>query len=259
MNDAALAHLNFKTLLHYDATPDAGSIPTGGIKCNGFCVSCEKQDLLAGSGLRLDQMSHGADTSDFERSITKLPTGGIDHPIAFILESPGGYYGNGRKILHEGTSKQPPVNHYYWTPKLTEWPTTPAMVNGRYGPYFAYIIASHKLKNAYFTNMVKCSLAKQTTDQFVRFKAVKNPKYVDARVRENCYENFLSKEMDILQPKLVFYFGSVSQGMGHYSGLKSFLASSKFVTLRHPAARGTFMRTILENDERIHSALEGLG
>jgi hypothetical protein len=217
MKCGKLAELNFRRLLHYDNQPDTGTTPSGPTSCTGFCVSCEKNGFLDGENHRLDQMSHGADTDDFERAICKLTGPGVDIPVSFLLESPGGYYQNGCQIKYEGITKQPPVNHYYWTPRprIAEWPTEPSKIDPRsYGPYFAYIIATHKLHNAYFTNIVKCSLARRDADQFIPFYPVADPNARDSKIRANCYELFLSEEMRIVNPKIVFYFGRKGATMG---------------------------------------------
>jgi hypothetical protein len=196
MRDTKLAELNFRTLLHYNSAPDLGA-PSFPISCTGFCVSCEKNGFLDNGDHRLDQMSHGADTEDFEKLMGRLPPVGLEIPVAFLLESPGGYYGNGEKHTYEGIIKRPPVNIYYWTPlEQKTWPIEPSEVNPKwYGPYFAYIIAKHKLHNAYFTNIIKCSLAERDADQFVRYYVVRDPDNRDSNIRNNCYDAFLSKEL----------------------------------------------------------------
>jgi hypothetical protein len=128
MKNSKLAELNFQKLLHYGGEPtDQASLPER--NCPGYCVSCEEKGLLVNGDVKLDQMSHGADTDDFERVIRRLDPGGVDFPIAFLLESPGGYYVNGKQIDYKEARKQPPVFCYYWLPKgLTDWPTDPEEV-----------------------------------------------------------------------------------------------------------------------------------
>jgi len=266
MKNAKLTQLNFQRLLHYSSMPDCGSRSSFPIDCSGFCVSCEKNGYLDGGDLRLDQMSHGADTEDIEKSICKLPPGGLDVSVAFLLESPGGYYQNGSPIKHkqEGITKQPPVNHYYWTPRRprTAWPKTASDLpskddgDGMYGPYFAYLIATHKLYNAYFTNIIKCSLAKRDADQFVGYYVVKDSDNRDSKIRTNCFNRFLSEEMRIVNPQIVFYFGVKAKNMGYYAGLHDLLPpATQFVRLYHPAARCGPSKIIGHNDQIIQDAL----
>jgi len=252
MNNPELAKLNFKDLLHYSAVPDGVTRSC----CTGFCVSCEEKGYLTDQDLRLDQMSHGASTDDFENLICKLPSNGIDIPIAFLFEAPGGYYNNGCKIEYRRIIKQPPVNGFYWVPKLENWPMEKAKVDPKsYGPYLAYLIGTHKLKNAYFTNMVKCSLAKKEKDQFVGYYVSRDENCRDSKIRNNCFSLFLERELQILRPKIVFYFGQKVEKMGYYLGLSTMLPHTMFERLHHPAARVSTSRIRDENDNTIRQAL----
>jgi hypothetical protein len=258
MRNAALAELNFEKLLHYGRPPEERGQLTVATECTGYCVSCEKNGFLDDGEHRLDQMSHGADTDDFERAIRPLPEGGIKLPVAFLLESPGGYYGNGAPIAFEGITKQPPVNHYYWTPnQLSEWPSDPTtIVPKSYGPYFAYLLATHKLHYAYFTNIIKCSLAQRDVDKFKEYYVVADPNNRDSKIRTNCYNLFLSEEMKLVNPRIVFYFGTKAAKMGDYVRLCSLLPTTRFVTLYHPAARFVSPSQIVtQNDQRIQESL----
>lgn len=260
MKNAKLAELNFRTLLHYNNVPDRGARSSFPIACSGFCVSCEKKGFLDTRDLRLDQMSHGADTEDMEKSICELPSGGLEVSVAFLLESPGGYYDLGFPIEHKGVTKRPPVKQYYWTPSpRTSWPKNPNEVDNMYGPYFAYIIATHELRNAYFTNIIKCSLAKRDADQFVGYYVVRDPDIRDSNIRTNCYDLFLSEEIRIVKPEIVFYFdfGQKAEKMGDYAGLRCLLPAAQFVRLYHPAARYRNPNDIIShNDKCIRAALE---
>ena len=201
-------------------------------------------------------MSHGADTEDFEKSICKLPPGGLEVSVAFLLESPGGYCGNGEKLTYEGVTKRPPVNHYYWTPQRRTWPTSPSEVRNPYGDYFAYIIAKHRLNNVYFTNVIKCSLAERDVDQFVGYYVTRDPDARDSKIRNNCFNLFLREEMRIVNPQIVFYFGQKTEKMGYYLELQSLLPNAHFERLHHPAARTLGQSEIIgQNDVRMLQAL----
>jgi hypothetical protein len=257
MKNTALAELNFNRLLHYGGAPEGRGHLSVATKCTGFCVSCEKNGFLDSGDHRLDQMSHGADTDDFVRAISTLPDHGIEGSVAFLLESPGGYYGNGSPITFDGITKQPPVNHFYWTPQnLTDWPSDASkIVPKSYGPYFAYLLATHKLRNAYFTNIIKCSLAHRDADKFKEYYVVSDPGNRDSKILANCYKLFLSEEMKLVNPKIIFYFGNKAAKMGNYAGLRSLLPSTRFVTLYHPAARVTTSQIVSHNDKRIHESV----
>ena len=260
MKNRKLAELNFRKLLHYEGEPNVRASQAAPIPCTGFCVSCEQNGILDSGDQRLDKLSHGADTNDFERAIGKLPAGGLDVPVAFLLESPGGEYDLGSPISYKGITKRPPVNHYYWVPTIPEWPADPSKVDpGSYGPYFAYIIATHKLSNAYFTNVIKCSLAPREGYKFIRYFGTAVPEERETKILANCFNLFLNEEMMIVNPKIVFCFGGKAAKMASDAGLNSLLPAARFVTLLHPAALNygkiTVGQLIERNDQSIQDAL----
>jgi len=262
MKNSELAELNFKKLLHYTRMPDVRANDSAPTPCTGFCVACEKNGIFdkpEDQDKRLDQMSHGADTDDFEKAICPLPAGGIEFPVAFLLESPGGYYENGTSIEYEGIKKQPPVNRYYWLPQdLSSWPTDADEVErNSYGPYFAYLIFKFQFKNAYLTNMVKCSLAERYNDQFVRFYIAEGDWHRDTKIRTNCFNLFLAEEMRILNPRVIFFFGKTAADMGHFSRLESELKGARFARLYHPSPRNrvSWEQIITHNNEIIQHEL----
>jgi hypothetical protein len=257
MKNPALAELNFNRLLHYGGTPGGRGRFSVATRCTGYCVSCEKNGYLDIGDHRLDQMSHGADTDDFERAICPLPGDGIKVPVAFLLEAPGGDYDNGSEIEFEGITKRPPIKSYYWTPHgLNAWPSDPSR-NGpkSYGRYFAYLLATHKLHDAYFTNFIKCSLAQRDTGQLKDYYVAADPNNRDSKIRTNCFKLFLSEEMKLVNPGIVFYFGKKAERMGYFARLRALLPSTRFVTLYHPAARTSPSRIVSVNDKRIHDCL----
>ncbi len=254
-----MSELNFKELLHYGKQPVVENRYKQPIQCSGYCISCEEKNLLKNSKHVLDQMSHGADSWDFEQLIGELPIPNNNTPIIFLLESPGGYYLNGEPKNYNGISKQPPVNHYYWTPDLKEWPTDPYSLKNLYGPYFAYLLFKHKIKNAYFTNAIKCSLcslANKDKKQFIPYRIVKTADYRDTMIRNNCYDLFLSREIKIHDPKICFCFGKKVKQMSYYLDFKSKYPEMKCYYLIHPAARMSRKTIIEKNDRQIEKILK---
>ena len=209
VNQAHRKGTNFRKLLDYGGMPLVKHRYDDPLTCSGFCTACESAGFLrdAEPGLRLDQMSHSADTSDFEDLLGILPTPTMDDPVLFLLESPGGYYKLGEPLTFQGVTKQPPVHHYYWTPRETAWSRTSQDLSSLYGPYFAYLVYKFRLKHAYFTNIVKCSLGYPESETFIPYYVVKDESVRDSRIRKKCYELFLSEELKIIQPSTVFYFG----------------------------------------------------
>lgn len=252
-----LAQINFTRLLHYAATPKPQFSYHQPPICDGFCVSCEEKGLLAVSDHRLYLMSHGADTSDFEVAFgCELPIDeGVhetDLPVMFVLESPGGDKGNGVPQTHHDVEKQPPTLHYYWMPpEALSWPDRDAMLSqgNLYGPYFAYLLRRFGLKNAYFTNAVKCGLH----DKNGRFVSYRHSVPLHQALRDNCFDEFLNEEVRAFQPKAIFAFGDNAHGL---------LRSSATVggrypvhCLYHPSARNR-RKMVEDNDSLIQAALD---
>ena len=251
--------LNFKKLITYYEVPSSdGPFP---FRCTGFCTSCEQRGFLDEGEHRLDQMSHGADSSDFENLMGPLPEDGFKKSIVFLLESPGGYYGNGKQVTCDGVTKQPPVNAYYWVPReKSGWPVNSEIIDPKsYGPYFAYLIKKYCLKNAYFTNIVKCSLAERNRDKFKDYYVASNPKYRDSKIRDNCFQEILKNELLEANPKIIFAFGEKASRMATFVGVKSLFPDVEMVTLYHPAARKKRSVKVSHNDSLIAKALEKIG
>jgi len=159
MKNGFLAKINFEDILDYQGQPIVKNTYSKPLNCRGYCISCEESGLLKQTGGRLELMSHGCDSSDFETLLGPLPNEElkINQPILFLLENPGADYGNGMPIEFRGFRKQPPLKHYYWTPNIRIWPEQIDQFNGNfYGPYFAYLMKKHHLINVYITNLIKC-------------------------------------------------------------------------------------------------------
>lgn len=93
MKNKELVELNFRVLLNYGGMPPVENTYTVPPSCSEFCISSEQQKFLQYEpSIVLDQMSHGADTWDFEQILGDMPTPYNKRPVVFLLESPGGYY-----------------------------------------------------------------------------------------------------------------------------------------------------------------------
>ena len=250
MRDRRLADLNFKELIDYGGQPVVQNTYDPPLKCSGYCVACEDSGRVFDyKGDYFDQMSHGCDTWDFEQllgPLPKAPGGYCDSPILFLLENPGGYYGNGEVVPYKGYKKQPPVNHYYWTPNPKEiggWPKDTDSLPHLYGPYFAYLMAKYGLKNVYITNLIKCNVIGD------------DKKYNKEEAVETCINKWLKKELEIFSPELVFCFGEHT-----FDYFKQYLPEYYDITSRlyHPAARKPREEIVSYNDHKISVALRSL-
>jgi hypothetical protein len=260
MKNPYLSNLNFHELLHYGKEPKATAIFSKPIECAGYCILCEEAGLLQETGYHLYLMSHGCDTSVYEAIIGPLP-GSPDtrsKAVMFLLENPGGEYGNGNPVEFKGYRKEPPVNGYYFGPEITFWPSNFSEFDGNYySPYFAYLMKKHFLKNVYITNAVKC---KEKKDPDV---PENNWRVAKSKVYKNCIDNYLHREVDIFVPEIVFCFGGRAEEC-----FKRYLIERKkkvrYTKLYHPAYIASRFQTsgksrqelIDENDRLIKEALQ---
>jgi hypothetical protein len=244
MKNPALITLNFRDLLQYGGMPPrvAGTYPTEQ-PCTGYCTSCEEQGLVPEGAFFLDKLSHGADTWDFEQVLGPLPASAParDFPVVFLLESPGGEH-DYWKPRTSPPIKRPPTLGYYWVPTRTPaWPLdSKEAEKEEYGGQFAFMIRHYGLKQAYFTNIVKCSLAAEWKKggyfPYTLKDEVDAPsRSLQERIVANCFSRFLRRELEIIQPRLVFYFGDNAARIGKSLGLRERFPPT-CATLYHPAA-----------------------
>jgi hypothetical protein len=209
MKDIRLVQLNFREIVDYSGQPQVQYSYSSPLPCAGYCISCEQADLPAQTGGRLDLMSHGCDSADFVTVLGPMPPQGtdaaraIEEPVLFLLEDPGEDWGIGEVVPYQGLQKRPPLYHYYWTPKVQTWPRRVADFNRNfYGPYFAYLMWRHQLLNVYITNLVKCKWVKNTDNQGGSGKSI---------IVTHCVERYLTREVQIFAPRLVFCFGRAAE------------------------------------------------
>ena len=74
MKDSLLRDLNFRTLISYErGAPEPQYRYEEPLRCSGFCTSCEEKGLAPTARWKLDLLSHGCDSSDYEMLIGPLP------------------------------------------------------------------------------------------------------------------------------------------------------------------------------------------
>jgi len=236
MRNDKLVELNFKHLIHYHKLPPVQCKIDPPLKCSDFCTSCEENQYLRDrTQERFLQISHGLDTSDYESMYGELSSPFNDTPVMFLLESPGGSLDNSEECLNQKDfSKYVPTKHYYWTAENSIWPKSLEDLGHLYGPYFAYIVKKYRLKNAYFTNVVKCSIAPKSKDKFINYKVIKGKRHADSDIRNNCYEKFLKIEIKVIKPELIFCFGRNTEKMVHLLDIHN--SCNNIFYLMHPKA-----------------------
>jgi len=198
---------------------------------NGYCVSCEKKGIHTSStdeGYRLTNISHGAHSSDFFLAMKNRPDTSQWHqqPIVFIYESPSRDWGFYKEINHQEHQKHP-TKEWYWIHSDLESVEYPScFAGGVYGAFVLSAMMTFKLANVYVTNLVKCSLNNSKGD----FQGLASFR---GECVKNCYENILSKELAIIQPKVVFAVGSAVEWW-----IRQLLNDATFIQqLPHPAGR----------------------
>ena len=153
-----LFNLNFKNLLKYqDNFPIQNRYDDESkLVCYGFCTECEDKGKVSEDEVL---MSHGCHSSVYQELIQEKNTFTNNEPIMFLLENPGGDYGNGDSVTYNSITKKPPVKHFYFTPNCELWPGDDdinIIAKNPYGNYFAYLMQKYSLGNVYITNCIKC-------------------------------------------------------------------------------------------------------
>ena len=144
----------------------------------------------------------------------------------FIYETPSRDYGIYKEVQY-GIHKKHPAKDWYWIHKDQEAIFYPEMFwGGEYGGFVLSAILTFQLANTYMTNLVKCSL----NNSYGSFKGLS---FYKNECIENCYDKFLSKEIDIIKPSIIFAVGSAVEYW-----VRRFVKDSSYVQqLPHPAGR----------------------
>ncbi len=206
-----LNQINFNKLLILDT--DIDSYDFNVYKNNGkhiikdFCTKCEDKGCNicpTDDNFRLQNISHGATTWDFLTATHQQDTDlskWKDAGVIFLMEGPSRDYGLYEEMNIKGFNKKP-TKKWYWVDDKSEKLSYPQeFKGGRYGTLFNSIIFTFKLKKAYLTNFIKCGM--NSSDD--KYKGIDN--YADSCIKI-CIENYLLKEIDIINPKIIFCFGS---------------------------------------------------
>ncbi len=240
-----LQELNFSDLIHYDVG-DANSYSFGDYISNGcahpsvsnYCTSCDELGCnvsLDDRSYKLCNMSHGSHSRDFidavdpSMDISEWNTKGV----MFVMESPSRDYDiyETTKINKEGVAhNKRPAKQWYWIHEHMPYFKYPKYFCGKeYGRLVMSIVFTFKLANAYLTNLVKCGMNDISGDKY------KGIDHFDELCIQNCYKRFLSKEIEIVNPQVMFTFGTKV-----YNKLKGMVGnkSIEIVGLPHPARRG---------------------
>jgi Uracil DNA glycosylase superfamily len=173
----------------------------------GYCLLCEKRGCSTcptDNTFELKNISHGASTDDI---LLATKQNAIDlsewhtEGVLFLMEGPSKDYDIYEEVEFNGYKKRP-TTLWYWVHEEQKSYSYPEEFQGRkYGTLFNSIIFTFKLRNAYLTNLIKCGL--NNLDDKYKPIGDYNPESI-----KTCYENFLKKEIEIINPKVIFCFGS---------------------------------------------------
>ena len=238
--NSELKELNFNDLLILDTKVSEYDFnvyhKNGNHKIKGFCTKCEEKGLnrcrcQKYKKYKLQAISHGSTSDDF---ITALENNNIDttnwknDSILFIAEGPSNVHDwLYEKKEYNGYTKWP-TNQWYWIHDKQKKYSYPDYFKGKqYGNLFNSIIFTFELKNAYFTNLVKCGLNNNGD-----YRPLKD---YNSECINNCFNEYLLKEIKILNPRIVFCFGSYVKKylINNYPGKRTF----SLVGLPHPSRR----------------------
>jgi hypothetical protein len=209
-----LRRLNFNDLFILDPSIDPTRYDFNSYISNnkhlttGYCTRCEDKGCHAcpnDSTFSLSHISHGSSSDDLfqaTRTETSFLLDWHSENVLFIMESPSiDGWGLYSEVEYRGHRKKP-AQLWYWIHKHQDHAIYPThFARGEYGLLFKSIVFTFRLKNAYLTNLVKCGLNNPDG-------AFKGFKEYDPSAVETCYENFLAKEIQLLQPKIIFCFGA---------------------------------------------------
>jgi len=235
-----LRKLNFEDLIRYDV-PDPSAYTFEQYQNAGgqhpeplaFCTECERggfSEAIDAPGFRLRNVSHGAHSRDFLDALNPS----VDWSdwnasgVLFVFESPSSDPLLFQSVTIDGVEKRP-TREWYWV--HGEHPPhgyPDSFVGGQYGNLIRSAIITFELRNAYVTNLVKCGLNDELGGQF---KGIASFHHMCINT---CYARFLEREVSILEPKVIFAFGS-----NVYSKLQELVGPRRIriQQLPHPAGR----------------------
>ena len=254
-----LKDINFGDLLILDTNINEydfnSYLNSGNHPIKGFCTKCEQKGINicpTDQKFKLQAISHGSMSDDY---IMALEDSNIDtsswktENVLFIMESPGIVNDFYKEVEYNGIKKCPSVEWYWIHEKQEKYTYPDNFIGGAYGNLFNSIIFTFELKNAYFTNFVKCGL----NDENGNYKGLDE---YDQNCITTCFNEYLLKEIDIIKPKIVFCFGSKAESLlwDYYPNEYSF----SVVGLPHPARSRQGFKNEFFRHLYFHMILEAL-
>ena len=176
-------------------------------KVVGFCTKCEEKECNyspSDKSFTLQNISHGTSTEDLLQATSQEKIDTSDwhkEGVMFIMEGPSLNWGLYEELIYKGYKKAP-TNKWYWLhDKMKNYQYPEEFKGGPYGTLFNSIVFTFKLKNAYLTNLIKCGL--NNTEG--KFRGIR---HYNKETIKTCYDNYLTKEIELIKPKVIFCFGT---------------------------------------------------
>lgn len=262
MNIEELKKLNFSDLLKIDH-PNIEKYSFEDYAKNGYkhpiigmCTKCEEEKVniclsdkkceLKKEGLcpsdknkncRLKNMGHGSMTDDILAATgQKSSPDWKEDGVLFVLENPGPCDNKiYTQVKYKGFEKFPSKQWHFVNPQpYPQRCEYPYHFKGKeYGELFCSILFTFKLKNMYITDVVKCGMIHE------------NKKYLhintyDDKCIENCLKNYFYKEIELVNPQIIFCLGRNSHNeiKKHKTEIENLLKHSiEIEELPHPNSR----------------------
>ena len=250
MNKKELKELNFNKLIKIDH-PNIEKYSFEDYAKNGFkhpikgvCTKCEDLKIKvcpSNPNYKLKTMSHGSTSYDIlnatgqigQESSSDWKEGGV----LFILANPGPCSKNTyEEVPYNNYKKTPSIQWHFLNqfpyPQRCEYPYH--FKGGEYGELFCSILFTFKLRNMYITDLVKCGLNVDGKNEKYNSKinVIKN---YDECV-ENCIEEYLYKEIQFVDPKIIFCLSNdVHDKIKKKQEENKLKNSIEIIPLKHPS------------------------
>lgn len=221
----------------------------------GFCTRCEEKSCHvcpSDPKFRLQTITHGTSSSDLLQATNQQHLDLSDwhnEGVVFLMESPNETLDFLQEHEFKGVKKKPSTEWYWLHEQQTKQTYPQEFDRDRFGSLFNSLVFTFKLKNAYLSNLVKCGMNNKKGD----FKELEE---YDSECVKTCVENILTKEIDAINPVVVFCFGNKVQHnlLRFYEGNHSFLT----VTLPQPSGRNSLYDSDFYRHLYFGLVLEGL-
>ena len=262
MNKKELKELNFNNLLKIDH-PNIEKYSFEDYAKNGYkhpiigmCTKCEEEKVnicLSDKKCKLKNMGHGSMTDDILAATgQKSSPDWKEDSVLFVLENPGPCDNEiYTQVKYKGFEKFPSQQWHFVNPQpypqRCEYPYH--FKKKEYGELFCSILFTFKLRNMYITDVIKCGMIHE------------NGKYLhintyDDKCIENCLKNYFYKEIQLVNPKIIFCLGgnSHNQITKHLDEIEDFLKHRPVVKeLPHPNNRSC--KTSIEFRDKYYSGI----